>query len=158
MIIARSGAIWISKSGILGPYVIQGPSIYPQVAGLPLKNLEDPVIWFSGGLYHIVVNSWSNRKAYHITSRDGINGWKLRGLAYDPITDFLRYTDGTVNHWDKIERPAVFLENGHVTHFTFAVLDVPKDDENGNDNHGSKVIVVPFDGAALDRDLQNTAD
>ncbi len=155
MIVARSGAIWISKSGILGPYVVQGPSVYPKVAGLPLKNLEDPVIWFSGGLYHIVVNSWSNRKAYHITSKDGINGWKLRGLAYDPTRDFLRYTDGTVNHWEKIERPAVFLENGHVTHFTFAVLDVPKDDEKGNDTHGSKVIVVPFDGAALDRDLRD---
>lgn len=158
MIVARSGAIWISKSGILGPYVVQGPSIYPKVAGLPLKNLEDPVVWFSGGLYHIVVNSWSNRKAFHITSKDGINGWKLRGLAYDPTRDFLRYTDGTVNHWDKIERPAVFLENGHVTHFTFAVLDVPKDDEKGNDAHGSKVIVVPFDGAALDRDLITAGD
>jgi hypothetical protein len=39
--------------------------------------------------------------------------------------------------------------------FTFAVLDVPKDQERGNDTHGSKVIVVPFDGVALDRDMQN---
>jgi hypothetical protein len=58
-----------------------------------------------------------------------------------------------VNHWDKIERPGVLLENGHVAYFTFAVLDVPKEQEKGNDNHGSKVIVVPFDGAALDRDM-----
>ena len=58
------------------------------------------------------------------------------------------------NHWDKIERPGVVLENGHVAYFTFAVLDVPKDQEKGNDNHGSKVIVVPFDGVALDRDMQ----
>ena len=49
----------------------------------------------------------------------------------------------------------MFLENGHVTHFTFAVLDVPKEREKGNDTHGSKIIVVPFDGAGLDRDLQN---
>jgi hypothetical protein len=34
---------------------------------------------------------------------------------------------------------------------------VPKAQELPNDNHGSKVIVVPFDGAALDRDLQNAA-
>ena len=106
-IVARSGAIWISKNGILGPYTVQGPSVYPKVAGLPLKDLEDPVIWYSGGLYHIVVNSWSNRKAYHLTSVDGINDWKLQGLAYDPTTDFMRYTDGTVNHWNKIERPGV---------------------------------------------------
>ena len=157
MIVARSGAIWISKTGILGPYTVQGPSVYPKVEGLPqieLRNFEDPVVWFSGGLYHIVVNNWSQRKAYHLTSADGINDWKFRGLAYDPTKDFLRYPDGTVNHWDKIERPAVVIENGHVTHFTFAVLDVPKDQEKGNDTHGSKVIVVPFDGAALDRDLQ----
>ena len=157
MIVARSGAIWISKNGILGPYEVQGPSVYPKVAGLPLRNLEDPVVWYSGGLYHIVVNGWSDRKAYHITSVDGINNWTFRGLAYDPTKDFVRYTDGTVNHWEKMERPGVLLENGHVTHFTFAVLDVPKDQEKGNDTHGSKIIVIPFDGAALDRDLQSAS-
>jgi len=52
----------------------------------------------------------------------------------------------------------VLIENGHVTHVTLAVLDVPKEQEKGNDNHGSKVIVIPFDGAALDRDLQNAPD
>ncbi len=154
MIVPRSGAILISKNGILGPYVVQGPSIYPGATGLPLRNLEDPVVWYSGGLYHIVVNSWSSRKAYHLTSIDGIKEWTFRGLAYDPTKDFVRYTDGTVNHWHKMERPGVLIENGHVTHFTFAVLDIPKEQQHGNDAHGSKIIVVPFDGAALDRDLQ----
>lgn len=157
MSVPRSGAILLSKQGILGPYTVLGPGIYPGIDGLPkhdLSNLEDPVVWFSGGLYHIVVNNWSDRKAYHLTSIDGIHDWKYRGLAYDPTTDFVRYTDGTVNHWEKMERPGVLLDHGHVTHFTFAVLDVPKDQEKGNDTHGSKVIVVPFDGAALDRDLQ----
>lgn len=153
-IVPRSGAIWISSDGILGPYKIQGPSIYAGMPGLPTRNLEDPVIWYSGGMYHIVVNCWSERKAFHLTSPDGISNWTNRGLAYDPTTDFVRYRDGTVNHWDKIERPAVILENGHVAYFTFAVLDVPKDEEKGDDNHGSKIIVVPFDGAAFDRDMQ----
>ena len=156
MIVPRSGAVLLSKDGILGPYTVQGPSVYPQIAGLPLRDLEDPVIWYSGGLYHIVVNSWSSRKAYHLTSPDGINNWTFRGLAYDPTRDLVRYTDGTVNHWEKMERPGVLLENGHVTHFTFAVLDVPKEQEHGNDTHGSKVIVVPFDGAAMDRDMQGS--
>lgn len=156
-IVPRSGAILISTNDILGPYKIQGPSIYPQIAGLPLRNLEDPVVWHSGGLYHIVVNSWSDRKAYHLTSPDGIANWTFRGIAYDPATDFLRYTDGTVNHWNNIERPGVFIENGHVAFFTFAVLDVPKREELPNDNHGSKVIVVPFDGAAFDRDMEAAA-
>jgi hypothetical protein len=47
------------------------------------------------------------------------------------------------------------MENGQVTYFTFAVIDVPKEEDRGNEPHGSKVIVVPFDGAALDRDLQS---
>ncbi len=152
MIVQRSGQIMLAKE-IIGPYVVQGPSIYKTVKGLPLKNLEDPTAWHSGGLYHIVVNSWSMRKAFHLTSEDGITGWTFRGLAYDPTTDFIRYTDGTVNHWEKIERPGILLKNGHVTHFTFAVIDIPKEQNKGNDRHGSKVIVVPFDGAAMDRDL-----
>ncbi len=156
-IVPRSGAIMISKSGILGPYVVQGPSIYPNLPGLPqvkLHALEDPVVWFSGGLYHVVVNNWDERKAYHLTSVDGIHDWKFRGLAYDPTKDFIRYTDGTVNHWNKLERPNVYIEDGHVVAVTLAVIDVPKDAEKGNDGHGSKVIVIPFDGAAMDRELK----
>lgn len=155
-IVPRSGAILISTNGVLGPYVVQGPSIYPTIKDMPqhsLRNLEDPVIWFSGGLYHIVVNNWSDRRAYHLTSKDGISDWTFRGVAYDPTRDFVRYTDGTVNRWEKLERPGVLLENGHVTAVTLAVIDVAKEKENGNDGHGSKVIVIPFDGAALDRDL-----
>ena len=157
-IVPRSGAILISTNGILGPYVVQGPSIYPHLAGLPqidLHNFEDPVVWFSGGLYHLVGNNWSQRKAYHLTSVDGINHWTYRGPAYDPARNCVRYPDGTVNHWEKMERPSVYIENGHVAAITLAVLDVPKDQEKGNDTHGSKVIVIPFDGAALDHDLQN---
>ena len=33
-----------------------------------------------------------------------------------------------------------------------------KDQEKGNDTHGSKVIVVPFDGVAFDRDMQRLAN
>ena len=105
-----------------------------------------------------MVNGWSDRKAYHVTSPDGIKNWTFRGLAYDPTKDFVRYADGTVNHWDKMERPGVVIENEHVTHFTFAVLDVPKNEERGNDTHGSKIIVVPFDGVAFDRDMQKLSN
>jgi hypothetical protein len=155
-IVGRSGAILISSEGILGPYKIQGPSIYRDMPGLPAakQNLEDPAIWYSGGMYHIVVNCWSERKAYHLTSLDGIGNWKNRGVAYDPATDFVRYKDGTVNHWEKLERPGVYLEKGHPAYFTFAALDVPKEQEHGNDNHGSKVLVVPFDGVRFDRDMR----
>jgi hypothetical protein len=157
-IVQRSGQILISRDNILGPYDVQGDSIYRGLPGLPqdnLERLEDPVIWFSGGWYHLLVNNWGDRRAYHLISRDGITGWKFQGLAYEPGADFIRYTDGTVNHWNKLERPGVLIENGHVTAITLAVIDVPKEEEKGNDGHGSKIIVIPFDGAALDRDLAN---
>ena len=158
-IVPRSGAVLISKTGILGPYDVQGPSIYPTIAGMPQDNLgclEDPVVWYSGGFYHVVVNNWLDRKAYHLASKDGITGWTFEGVAYDPTIDFVRYTDGTVNHWNKAERPNVYIENGHVAAVTFAVIDFPKDQERGNDGHGSKVIVIPFDGKGLDKDLSRS--
>jgi hypothetical protein len=78
-------------------------------------------------------------------------------VAYDPREAIVRYSDGTVNHWNKAERPSVYIENGHVVAMTLAVIDVEKEQERGSDNHGSKVIVIPFDGAALDRNLQSLA-
>ncbi len=157
-IVQRSGQILISKVNVLGPYDVQGDSIYRALPGLPqdhLDCLEDPVIWFSGGWYHILVNNWSDRRAYHLISRDGITGWKFQGVAYYPEADFIKYSDGTMNHWNKLERPGVLIEKGHVKAVTLAVIDVPKEQEKGNNGHGSKVIVIPFDGAALDRDLAN---
>ena len=153
--VPRNGIVYIAKAadGILGPYKAMGASVYPK--GIP--NLEDPVVWFSGGLYHITVNSFSTRKAYHLTSKDGINDWTNRGLAYDPTTNFIRYPDGTVNHWNNLERPGVYIEDGHIKAFTLAAIDVPKGNEKGNDIHGSKVLVIPFDGVAFDRDLQAAA-
>jgi hypothetical protein len=149
MAVPRSGVIALSNN-VLGTYAVQGNSAYEQ-AGVPSGNLEDPVVWYSGGKYHIVVNKWDTRKAYHITSTDGITGWTLGpGLAYDPTANFLRYTNGTVNHWNKLERFNIYIENGQVIATTFAAIDVAKDQELGNDQHGSKVIIVPFDGASLD--------
>jgi len=150
----RDGRIFISDKGILGPYKAQGDSAFPK--GIP--NMEDPCIWYSGSLYHILVNSWSTRIAYHLTSRDGIHDWTNRGVAYDPRAAIVRYPDGTLNHWNKIERPSVYIENGHVAAMTLAAIDVEKEQDHGNDGHGSKVIVIPFDGATLDRDLQSTSD
>lgn len=150
MIVERGGQIMISSGGLTGPYLIQGKSVYTTVN---LPNLEDPVLWYSGGYYHIVVNSWSEKKAYHLRSKNGITSWTNEGLAFDPRSDFLRYTDGTVNHWCKIERPGVYIENGHITHWTFSVIDSEKENDLGNDDHNSKVIVVPFDGAAFDGEV-----
>lgn len=149
-LIGRDAVIGIADN-VCGPYTIQGTNIFASTPGCPTVNMEDPCMWYSGGKYHVTANKWDTRKAYHLTSKDGISNWKLEsGIAYDPTTNFLRYTNGTVNHWNKIERPNVYMENGHVVAMTFAVIDVAKDKDVGNDRHGSKVIVVPFDGEKLD--------
>jgi len=156
LMVQRSGQILLSEKDILGPYHVMGDSIYRGLTGLPqsrLENLEDPVLWYSGGWYHMLVNHWEQRQAYHLISRDGVTGWRFQGLAYRPEADFIRYTNGVLNHWNKLERPGIVLEKGHVVALTFAVIDVPKEEETPGSPHGSKVIVVPFDGAAMDRDL-----
>ncbi|MCX6968513.1 MAG: hypothetical protein NTZ46_12205, partial [Verrucomicrobia bacterium] len=80
MLTGRPGIIYISKAadGILGPYRAESPRIFPNV-----PSLEDPCLFYSGGLYHIIVNSWRKRKAYHLTSKDGKTDWVNRGIAYD---------------------------------------------------------------------------
>ena len=153
LMVSRPGIVMLSTGSVLGPYVPQGPSVWPTVDGYDNKFAEDPVIWYSGGLYHITVNYWNIQKARHLVSSDGLQDWQDTGLAYDPTLGF-RYTDGTLNTWTNLERPGVLIEDGHVTHFTFAALDVAKWDDLESDDHGSKVLVVPFDGKCFDAALQ----
>ncbi|MEX0321555.1 MAG: glycoside hydrolase family protein [Puniceicoccaceae bacterium] len=154
MIVPRSTATLISDDGILGPYKIVHDRVYRKYPDLPQTKNEDPTVWYSGGMYHIVYNHWPTKTAYHFTSADGIHDWTYRGIAFKKDDMPFRYTDGTTNDWSFIERPMAFVEDGHVTHFTFSVLDVKKGQDRGNDNHGSKILVVPFDGKAFDRDMQ----
>jgi MYXO-CTERM domain-containing protein len=178
----RHGLIALSTTGICGPYKAQQPTnTYPSSEAIPAqfsasiypnrqKHLdslgpstvestytlaEDPVIWFSGGQYHVLYDYPDDRVGYHLTSSDGIHNWTDQGLAYDPryAQQIFSYTDGTVDHWYKMERPGILIENGHVTHVTFAVSDVDKNNQiAAGSNHGSKVIVVPFDGVTFDSD------
>lgn len=41
------------------------------------------------------------------------------------------------------------LIDGTLKAMTLAVIDSEKDDDRGNDEHGSKVIVIPYNGKAL---------
>ena len=178
----RHGLLALSTTGICGPYRAQQPTnTYPSNEAVPSQfsasiypnrqqhadpmapstvestytDAEDPVIWFSGGQYHMLYDYPADRVGYHLTSTDGIHNWTDQGLAYDPryATQIFSYTDGTVDHWFKMERPSVLVENGLITHVTFAVADVNKDNQiPAGSNHGSKIIVVPFDGAAFERD------
>lgn len=175
-LVQRHGLIAIADS-ICGPYKMQKPtwtypsanrpsidSIYPHRTSVPDPAItnptyaweEDPHIWYSGGVYHVLYSGSGDRIGYHLYSTDGINNWTDGGLAFDPrMYDKIFGYEGSTTYtkWYKMERPSVVLQNGHVTHVTWAVADVDKDNSiPAGSNHGSKVIVVPFDGVAFDND------
>lgn len=148
--INRNGDIAIADT-LAGVWEVQLYGLWWQVEGMPNVNIEDPVIWYSDGLYHVIANKWDTKEAFYLTSEDGVTDWvRHSGIAYTPNENFLVYEDGTENNWTKLERPNIYVEDGTIKAFTFAVIDVEKEQDFGNDSHGSKIIVVPFDGEALD--------
>lgn len=52
----RDGLIALCRGSILDTFRLVHENIWPRVEGLPTVNMEDPVLWYSGGLYHCVVN------------------------------------------------------------------------------------------------------
>ena len=171
----RHGFIAIADT-LCGPYRMQKPtwtypaanlpnvdSIYPKRTSIPgVSNPtygweEDPHIWYSGGVYHVIYSGSQDRVGYHLYSTDGLTNWKDNGYGWSPreYQKIFGYQGSTTyTQWYKMERPGVVLENGHPTHITWAVSDVDKDNQiPGNSNHGSKIIVVPFDGVAFDDDF-----
>ena len=147
--INRNGDIATSDS-LLGNWKVESTRLWWNLEGMPSDCVEDPVIWYSDGLYHCVANKWDAKRAYYMTSKDGLTNWTLQeGTAYTPTKQFMEYEDGTENHWTKLERPNVYIEDGTLKAVTFAVIDVEKEADFGNDKHGSKIVVVPFDGETL---------
>lgn len=145
----RNGDIALADS-VAGTWKVVENGLWGQIENMSSVNVEDPVIWYSDGLYHIVANKWDARMAYYLTSEDGITNWKRhQGTAYIPGADFMRYEDGTVNRWTKLERPNIYVEDGEIKAMTFAVIDVQKEDDYGSDQHGSKIVVVPFSSEKL---------
>ena len=174
-IVQRHGFIAIADT-LCGPYKMQKPtwtypqanlpnvdSIYPKRTSIPgVTNPsygweEDPHIWYSAGTYHVIYSGSQDRVGYHLYSSDGLTNWKDNGYGWSPRDYqkiFCYEGSSTCSQWYKMERPGVVLENGHPTHITWAVADVDKDNQiPAGSNHGSKVIVVPFDGAAFDADF-----
>jgi hypothetical protein len=174
-IVQRHGLVALSDT-LCGPYKMQKPtwsyptanlptidSIYPRRTSIPgVTNPtyaweEDPHIWYSGGAYHVLYSGSGDRVGWHLYSVDGIHDWKDNGLAFGPRSYqkiFCYEGSTTCNQWYKMERPGVLLQNGRVTHVTWAVADVDKDNQiPAGSNHGSKIIVVPFDGVAFANDF-----
>jgi hypothetical protein len=150
---SNAGAVMNNADSILGKYDVRTSMIYLPNPGEDMGKAEDPIMWYSGGYFHVVYNYWNTRRGYHIMSKDGVHNWINTGLALDRSSNFCRYTDGTVNHWGNMERPNVYMENGHVVAFTFAATDNNKDLSKAT---AGKILVVPFDGVKFDADSGGT--
>ncbi|SDW29197.1 hypothetical protein SAMN05444411_101427 [Lutibacter oricola] len=105
---------------------------------------EDPVIWKDEVQYNLIMNDAFGRKAYHLTSKDGIHNWTFEeGIAYNP--DILKHVGGSLGNWWKLERPKIRKDKyGRATHINFAAIDTLKNNDLANDNHSSKNIVLPL--------------
>ncbi|ADV47500.1 hypothetical protein Celal_0147 [Cellulophaga algicola DSM 14237] len=139
LMVCRGGGIWASKDGISTWNQLTDSSVYPPVKG----HFEDPLIWKTNVQYHLIVNDWLGRIAWHMRSKDGIN-WKTdAGEAY--LTGFSNYDNGIREDWFKYERIKVLQDKfGRATQAHFAVIDTLKKQDRSNDNHSSKQIVIPL--------------
>lgn len=136
----RAMRVWIKENGSEVFKRVTDKGIYP--AEIP-GHYEDPVVWRTEVQYHLIVNDWMGRTAYHLRSPDGINWKEDPGEAY--TIDFDGYEDGTKVGWYKYERPKVLQDKyGRATHMYFAVIDTSKWEDLGGDNHSSKNISLPL--------------
>ncbi|MCK5775879.1 MAG: glycoside hydrolase family protein, partial [Bacteroidales bacterium] len=139
VMICRGGGVWISKDGLSTWNQISDATVYPPVDG----RFEDPLIWKTNVQYHLIVNDWLGRIAWHLRSKDGIN-WKTEaGEAYLP--GIAVHKDGTKEDWFKYERIKVVQDTyGRAFQANFAVIDTLKHFDKKNDNHSSKNISIPL--------------
>ncbi len=139
IMVCRGGGIWISKDGLSTWHQVTDERVYPPVDG----RFEDPLIWKTDIQYHLIVNDWLGRIAWHLRSKDGVH-WKTDvGEAYLP--GIAKYKDGTVEDWFKFERIKVLQDKfGRAVQANFAVIDTLKRYDKPNDNHSSKNIAIPL--------------
>ncbi len=142
--ILRNGSIWISQTGTSTYNLITERSIYPLVDG----RYEDPVIWYDGIQYNVIVNDWIGRVAFYLRSKDGINWISDPGTAYVPGVSV--HEDGEKELWHKYERIRIYQdEQGRAIQANFAVIDSEKHGDMPNDNHSSKNIALPLNKGVL---------
>ena len=137
--VSRRGYMWVSPDGREHWFEVSSESVYPKVTGI----FEDPVIWKDNTQYNMIVNDWKGRIAYHLRSKDGFHWVTEPGEAYVP--GIFRYENGIVSDWYKFERIR-FLQDkqGRPTHVHFAVIDTDKHSDLPNDEHSSKLQIVPM--------------
>jgi len=144
LMICRGGGVWISRTG-LSPYCqISDKSVYPAIDG----EFEDPVVWRDNIQYNLIVNDWLGRIAYYLRSKDGVKWIVEPGEAYS--VGIARHENGHKEDWFKYERIKILQdEAGRAIQANFAVIDVLKEKDKGNDNHSSKNISIPLNKGLL---------
>lgn len=141
LIVTKRGHVMAGDGNPLGPYQVVNTFIYPPQ--YQNDGPEDPVIWKGPVQWHLLYNRWKVRKAVYMRSPDGIHWKHDPGIAFDPY--LTRYEDGTRTEWYKLERPHLLQDDhGRATHLSFAVIDVVKRQDLGNDSHSSKNIIMPL--------------
>jgi len=155
LMICRGGGQWFSQTGFTPYGQVTGTRLDTSKKIIPLRaypaiqgNFEDPVVWRDNVQYNLIVNDWLGRIAFYERSKDGVN-WKVEsGEAYLPGVSV--HEDGTVEAWWKYERLKVFQDKyGRAIQGNFAVIDVEKDLDRGNDIHSSKNISIPLTAGRL---------
>ncbi|MBL7042352.1 MAG: glycoside hydrolase family protein [Pirellulaceae bacterium] len=139
LMVNRGGGMWVSRDGLSAWEQVTQGSNYPKVKG----RFEDPVLWRTKVQYHMIVNDWHGRIAYHLRSKDGVH-WKVdAGEAYMP--GIAVSEDGKEDEWYKYERVKMFLDqHGRAIQANFAVIDYSKWEDKPNDIHSSKNISIPL--------------
>ena len=139
LMVNRKGDIWFSKDGLAIWNRVTQSNVYPPVEG----KYEDPLVWRDSVQYHLIVNDWLGRIAWYLRSKNGVD-WKVEpGEAYMP--GITHYKNGLKEDWHKYERIRILQdEKGRAIAANFAVIDTLKYEDLPNDNHSSKLVVVPL--------------
>jgi len=142
--VSRGGGIWINQSGVDSWEMVTQERAYPAIKG----RFEDPVIWKTPVQYHMIVNDWYGRIAYHLRSKDGIKWVTDPGKAYAP--GIAVHADGHKVDWYKYERIKILQDDhGRAIQANFAVIDDKKHGDKARDIHSSKNISMPLTPARL---------
>lgn len=139
LMVNRGGGVWVSETGLTPFRLLTDKRVYPDRVGC----FEDPVVWRDSVQYHMIVNDWAGRIAYYLRSPNGVDWKECIGEAYAP--GIAKHADGHVEDWYKFERIKIFQDvHGRAIQANFAVPDVLKNVDKGNDNHSAKNICIPL--------------
>jgi hypothetical protein len=110
-----------TATNFAGPYQLANTNLWPKA------RLEDFFFFKQDGRWHLLCedNAGSitshERWGAHLVSKDGIYDWQpLAAADYDHD---LKWSDGTIFHAVRRERPWLLFENGRATHLFTAVYD-----------------------------------